>query len=56
MVEEAKHEYQKKMHQYGMKSLVSDNKFIPLDILDEMKNRDEHISLSKLGNYGVKAS
>lgn len=42
------------MQQYGIKSLVSDNKFIPLDILDKVK--DSQISMSKIGNYGVNGS
>jgi hypothetical protein len=39
-----------------MKSLVSDNKFIPLDILDDLKKKEQNITLSKLGNYGVNQS
>ncbi|KAL4477643.1 hypothetical protein ABPG74_002793 [Tetrahymena malaccensis] len=54
LAEKAKKEYELKMHQYGMKSLVSNNKFIPLDILDQVK--DSQITMSKLGNYGVNGS
>ncbi|KAL4482194.1 hypothetical protein ABPG72_015007 [Tetrahymena utriculariae] len=54
LAEKAKKEYEFKMHQYGMKSLVSNNKFIPLDILDQVK--DSQITMSKLGNYGVNGS
>ena len=39
-----------------MKSLASDNKFIPLDILDDLKRKEEQISMSKLANYDVNSS